>query len=100
MARHTLLKDRVHTMDTGAAGHVMPEAMFPNVKLERKTQPKKFVAANGDQIRDLGEKNIPSGQMKEYRGRTFCGSIVSIRIERNYITDERFGLREETHTGH
>ena len=33
------------TMDTGAAGHVMPEAMFPNVKLERKTQPKKFVAA-------------------------------------------------------
>ena len=47
------------TMDTGAAGHVMPEAMFPNVKLERKTQPKKFVAANGDQIRDLGEKNIP-----------------------------------------
>ena len=47
------------TIDTGAAGHVMPEAMFPNVKLERKTQPKKFVAANGDQIRDLGEKNIP-----------------------------------------
>ena len=46
-------------MDTGAAGHVMPEAMFPNVKLERKTQPKKFVAANGDQIRDLCEKNIP-----------------------------------------
>ena len=43
------------TMDTGAAGHVMPEAMFPNVKLERKTQPKKFVAANGDQIRDPGE---------------------------------------------
>ena len=47
------------TMDTGAAGHVIPEAMFPNVKLERKTQPKKFVAANGDQIRGLGEKNIP-----------------------------------------
>ena len=47
------------TMDTGAAGHVMPEAMFPSVKLERKTQPKKFVAANGEQIKDLGEKNIP-----------------------------------------
>ena len=56
------------TMDTGAAGHVMPEAMFPNVKLERKTQPKKFVAANGDQIRDLGEKTFHSGQMKEFRG--------------------------------
>ena len=38
------------TMDTGAAGHVMPEAMFPNVKLERKTQPKKFVAANGTSL--------------------------------------------------
>ena len=52
------MKVRV-TMDTGAAGLVMPEEMFPNVKLERKTQPKKFVAANGDQMRDLGEKNIP-----------------------------------------
>ena len=47
------------TMDTGAAGHVMPETMFPNVKLERRTSPKKFVAANGDQIKDLGEKSIP-----------------------------------------
>ena len=24
------------TMDSGAAGHVMPETMFPHVKLERK----------------------------------------------------------------
>ena len=46
-------------MDSGAAGHVMPETMFPHVKLERKTSPKKFVAANGEQIKDLGEKNIP-----------------------------------------
>ena len=52
------MKVRV-TMDTGAAGHVMPEAMFPNVKLERKTPPMKFVTANGDQIRDFSEKNIP-----------------------------------------
>ena len=47
------------TMDSGAAGHVMPETMFPRVKLERKTTPKKFVAANGEQIKDLGEKTIP-----------------------------------------
>ena len=46
------------TMDSGAAGRVMPETMFPRVKLERKTSPKKFVAANGEQIKDLGE-NIP-----------------------------------------
>ena len=47
------------TMDSGAAGHVMLEAMFPRVKLERKSSPKKFVAANGEQIKDLGEKSIP-----------------------------------------
>ena len=44
------------TMDAGAAGHVMPEAMFPHVKIERKTPSKKFVAANGEQIKDLGAK--------------------------------------------
>ena len=47
------------TMDSGAAGHVMPETMFPHVKLERKTSPKKFVAAYGEQIKHLGEKSIP-----------------------------------------
>ena len=41
-------------MDFGAAGHVMLGTMFPHVKLERKTSPKKFVAANGEQIKDLG----------------------------------------------
>ena len=46
-------------IDSGAAGHVMLEAMFPHVKLERKTSPKKFVAANGEQIKDLGERRIP-----------------------------------------
>ena len=29
------------TMDSGAAGHVMPETMFPRVKLERKTSKSK-----------------------------------------------------------
>ena len=37
----------------------MPETMFLRLKLERRTSPKKFVAANGEQIKDLGEKNIP-----------------------------------------
>ena len=45
------------TMDSGAAGHVMLETMFPHVKLERKTSPKKFVAANGEQANQrLGDK--------------------------------------------
>ena len=47
------------TMDSGAAGHVMPETMFPRVKLERKTTPKNIVAANGEQITDLGDETIP-----------------------------------------
>ena len=46
------------TMDSGAAGHVMPETMFPQVETERKTPPNKFVAANGEQIKDLGAKRI------------------------------------------
>ena len=29
------------TMDSGGAGHVTPETMFPRVKLERTTTPKK-----------------------------------------------------------
>ena len=53
------------TADFAAAVHVMPGAMFPRVKLERKTSPKKFVAANGEQIRDLGEKNIPFKKNEE-----------------------------------
>ena len=37
----------------------MPEGMFPRLKLDYKTAAKKFVAVNGEQIRDFGEKTIP-----------------------------------------
>ena len=46
-------------MVSGAAVNIMLEGMFPRVKLERKTTPKRFLAANGEQVRDLGEKTIP-----------------------------------------
>ena len=46
-------------MDSGAAGHAALEGMFPRVKLERKTSPKRFVAATGEQIRDWDEKTNP-----------------------------------------
>ena len=42
-------------MDSGVAGVVMPEDMVARVKIERKTAPKRFVAANGEHMRDLGE---------------------------------------------
>ena len=47
------------TMDTGAAGYVLPAEMFPRVKLDRTSTAKKFDAASGEQIEDLGEKTIP-----------------------------------------
>ena len=47
------------TMETGAAGHVMPAEMFPRVKMDPTIATKKFVAAIGERIKDLGEKTIP-----------------------------------------
>ena len=47
------------TMDSGAAGHVTPEGMFPYVKLDRITSPWRFVEANGRQTRHLGQKTLP-----------------------------------------
>ena len=47
------------TMDTGAAGDVVLTQMFPRVKLDRTNTTKRFVAANGETIEDLGEKTIP-----------------------------------------
>ena len=45
------------TMDSGAAGHVMPETMFPHVKIERKTPPKKFVASQGLGCEEISIQN-------------------------------------------
>ena len=73
-------------MDTGAAGHVMPETMFPRVKLERRTSPKKFVAANGEQIKDLGEKNIP---FKTNEGIQRCITFRSASVVKHLISMQK-----------
>ena len=65
------------TMDSGAAGHVMLETMFPHGKIERKPSPKKFVAANGEQIKDVGEKNIP---FKTNEGVQRCTTFRSANV--------------------
>ena len=65
------------TMDTGAAKHVMPAGMFLRVKLKRKPSPKMFVAANGEQIRDLGEIIIPSKTNKEIQR---CRIFSEVRV--------------------
>ena len=71
------------TMDSGAAGHVMPEAMFPHVKIERKTPSKKFVAANGEQIKDLGAKRIP---FKTNEGVQRCITFRSANVVKPLIS--------------
>ena len=83
--RDRLVKVRV-TMDSGAAGHVMPETMFPRVKLERRTSPKKFVAANGEQIQDLGEKNIP---FKTNEGIPRCITFRSANVVKPLISMQK-----------
>ena len=74
------------TMDSGAAGHVMPETMFPHVKYERKTSPKKFVAANGEQIKDLGEKSIP---FKTNEGIQRCITFRSASVVKPLISMQK-----------
>ena len=44
------------TMDSGDTGHVIPEAMFPHVKIEHKTPSKKFAAANGERAKRTQNK--------------------------------------------
>ena len=88
-------------MDSGAAGHVKPEAMFPHVKLERKTTPRKLVAANGEQSKHLGEKKIP---FKTSEGIQMCITFRSannvthlipmqkvVRAGNTVVLDERDG---------
>ena len=53
------------TMDTGAAGHVMPAEMFPRVKLDRTTATKKFVAATGENSKTWVRKPYHSSPLKE-----------------------------------
>ena len=73
------------TMDSGAARRLMLETMFPRVKLKRKTSPKKFVAANGEQIKDLGDKNIPFKthegvqSFKTFRSATVVKPLISMQ---------------------
>ena len=73
-------------MDSGAAGHVMLQTMFPRVKLERRTSPKKLVTANGEQIKDLGDKNIP---FKTNEGIQRCITFRSADVVKPFISIEK-----------
>ena len=94
------------TMGSGAAGHVMPGTMFPHVKLERKTSPKKFVAANGEQIKDLREKNIPFKTNKgvqrwvTFRSANFVKPLMSMQKGRPSWKHFCAGRKESAHSKH
>ena len=75
-------KDRA-TVDSGAAALFMPEGMFPRAKFERDATPKKFVAANGEQIRDLEQKTIPF----KTRSVTGCMNFRSASVVRPLISN-------------
>ena len=79
------------TMDRGAAGHVMPAEMFPRVKLDRTSTTKKFVAANGERIKDLGEKTTP---FKSVEGVHRCKKIRSAKVVKPLIS-----MRKVVQTG-
>ena len=52
------------TMDTGAAGHGMPENIVSNVKLEHTGAPQKSVGASAERITDIGRRRFASQQVK------------------------------------
>ena len=60
--------------------------MFPRVKLERRTSPKKFVAANGEQIKDLGEKKIP---FKTNKGIQRCITFTIANVVKPLISMQK-----------
>ena len=73
------------TMDTGAAGHVMPAEMFSRVKLDRTSTIKKLVAVNGEKIEDLGERTVPFKSVEEvhrcikFRSASVVKPLISMR---------------------
>ena len=74
------------TMDCGGAGHVMTEGMLPCVKLERKTSPQSFMAAFGEQLRDLGEKTLP---FKTIEGSQRCITLRSASVVKFLISMQK-----------
>ena len=79
------------TMGTGAAEHVMPAEMFPRVKLDRTSTTKKFVAAEGENIEDLGEKSRP---FKSVEGVHRCTKNRSASVVKLLIS-----MRKVVHAG-
>ena len=79
------------TIDPGAAGRVMPAEMCSRGKLDRTNATKKFLVANGERIKDLGEKTIP---FKSVEGVHKCKKIRSANVVKPLIS-----MRKVAQTG-
>ena len=72
-------------MNTGAAGHVMTAEMFLRVNLHRTSTTRKFVAANGEKTKDLGEKASPFKSVEgvhrcmQFRSASVVKPLISMR---------------------
>ena len=64
----------------------MLEGMFPRVKLERKTVPQNFVAANGEQIRALCAETL---SFKETEGIHRCIIFRSASVVKPLISMQK-----------
>ena len=89
-----MVKVRV-TMVSGVAAHVMPEGIFSRVKIERKTSPQRFVAANGQQSTDVGEKTIPSSTNERLKR---CMTFRSAGVAKPFISMQKVA-RARKHCG-
>ena len=88
------------TMDTGVAGHVMPAGMCLHLKLTCSSMEKKFVAANGEKIQDLGEKILSQVHKECKRCEAFvldekivqAGNVVVLDEKNPHIRNLRDGM--------
>ena len=80
------------TMDIGPAGHVMPAEMFPRVKLDRTSTAKNLVAANGEKIKDLCEKN-------PYHSSPLKGCTGALKFRRASVVKPLISMRKVVQAG-
>ena len=84
-------------MDTTAVGHVMPETLFLNVKLEQTGAPKKSVGMHGERIRGMEEKTVPFKISEGIRRNINLGSGNVVKY---FITMRKVVCESSTNSKH
>ena len=90
------MKVRV-TMDTGVAGHVAPETLFPSMDLQHHRTPYSFVKATVERIRDSPSIKFRRGVVKRHLQEESCASRqrrVVLDESNPHVSDTRDGARQ------